>query len=177
MEEKNRSRFIGYEYKELVAAAEHAPFYADCYAAFGWEQDENFPAGAGSHTVTLRFKRDRKIINKAELTRLQRNFEACIREIEQLERSKTSAATVIALVVGILGTAFMAGSVFAVTHEPPIIWLCILLAVPAFVGWILPYFLYRSRQEKQTRKVQPLIEETLDEIYELCEKGHALLYD
>ena len=35
-----------------------------------------------------------------------------------------------ALFVGILGTAFMTGSVFAVVAEPPIIWLTILLAVP-----------------------------------------------
>lgn len=43
--------------------------------------------------VTLHLKRDRRIINKMELTRLQRNFEACAREIDKLERAKTSAAT------------------------------------------------------------------------------------
>lgn len=175
MEEKKKNNFIGYEYKELAVSTELASFYLDCYEAFGWEQDENFPIGNGIHTITLQLKRDRKIINKAELTRLQRNFEACIREIEQLEYSKTTAAKVWSMTVGMIGTAFMAGSVFAITHEPPIIWLCILLAVPAFLGWILPYFLYRGIKEKRIQKVQPLIEAKQDEIYEICEKGHSLL--
>ena len=125
--------------------------------------------------TTIRMKRDRKIVNKMELTRLQRHFEACVREIEALEKSKTSAATVWALVVGIIGTAFMAGSTFAVTHEPPLIPLCILLAVPGFLGWILPYFLYRRIAAGQARKLQPVIEAKEEEIYQICEKGHSLL--
>ena len=69
----------------------------------------------------------------------------------------------------------MAGSTFAVVHTPPIIWLCILLAIPAFIGWILPYFLYRRLVEKKKEKYEPMIEEKLEEIYQICEKGHALL--
>lgn len=124
----------------------------------------------------VRLKRDRKIINKAELTRLQRNFEACASEIEALERSKTAKATAAAIALGILGTAFMAGSVFAVTAQPPLIALCIILAVPAFAGWILPYFLYKNIVKTQTEKITPLIEKKYDEIYEICEKGNSLLH-
>ena len=69
----------------------------------------------------------------------------------------------------------MAGSVFAVTHQPPIYWLCVLLAIPAFAGWIAPYFVYRRMAEVQTQKIQPMIEAKRDEIYEICEKGHGLL--
>lgn len=111
-----------------------------------------------------------------ELTRLQRNFEACVNEIAVLENTKTSVATMYALIAGILGTAFMAGSVFAVTAQPPHIVLCILLAIPGFIGWILPYFLYRRTVGKQTEKLTPLIEEKYDEICEICEKGNKLLY-
>ena len=114
-------------------------------------------------------------MNKVELTRLQRHFEADMQDIFSLENSKTSLATILALVIGILGTAFMAGSVFAVTAEPPIIWLCILLAIPAFAGWILPYFVYKKVKEEKIKKVTPYIEEKYDEIYEICEKGHSLL--
>lgn len=57
-------------------------------------------------------RRDRKIVNKAELTRLQRKFESCVGQLLSLEHSKTSAATVGSLVIGVIGTAFMAGSVF-----------------------------------------------------------------
>lgn len=173
--EQEKRPYIGYEYKKVTVTEENASWYLDCYESFGWEQDDNAPAVSGRRIATLSLKRDRKIINKAELTRLQRNFEACVQEIDRLERSKNSTASVWALVVGIVGTAFMAGSVFAVTHEPPIIWLCILLAVPAFIGWILPYFLYRAIQGRRTVQVQPMIEAKQEEIYELCEKGHNLL--
>lgn len=173
--EQGKRPFVGYEYKKITVSDENASWYLDCYEAFGWEPDENVPGTPGSHTVTIALKRDRKIVNKAELTRLQRNFEACAAEIDHLEHSRQSAATMWALIVGVIGTAFMAGSVFAVTHEPPIIWLCILLAIPAFIGWILPYFLYRSLADKRTRQIQPMMEAKQEEIYELCEKGHSLL--
>lgn len=70
----------------------------------------------------------------------------------------------------------MAGSVFAITAEPPHVLLCIVFAIPAFMGWILPIFLYKKAVRKQTEKLAPLIEEKYDEIYELCEKGNRLLY-
>ena len=115
------------------------------------------------------------LVNKMELTRLQRNFEACAAQITQLEKEKTSRPAILALTVGIIGTAFMAGATFAVTAEPPLIALCIVLAVPGFLGWILPYFLYKNAVRRQTEKITPLIEEKYDEIYEICEKGSKLL--
>lgn len=110
-----------------------------------------------------------------ELTRLQRNFEACVEEIDALERAKTSKATVYALVMAIIGTAFMAGATFAVTAQAPNYVLMLVLAVPGFLGWLLPYFLYKKIVVKQTKKLTPLIEAKYDEIYEICEKGNKLL--
>ena len=81
-----------------------------------------------------------------------------------------------ALIVAIIGTAFMAGSTLIVTAQTPHVILSALLAVPGFIGWILPYFLYKKATEKQTEKIVPLIEQKYDEIYEICEKGNKLLY-
>lgn len=170
---KAQKNFVGYEYKEVAAEGHMVSFLLDGYACFGWEVDENL---SGNHTEVIHLKRNRKLVNKAELTRLQRNFEACVSEIETLEKSKTSLATMSALVLGVLGTAFIAGSVFAVTAQPPRIVLCILLAVPGFLGWIFPYFVYKKVGQKQTRRLMPLIEEKYDEIYEICEKGNRLLH-
>ena len=172
MEQKE---YISYEYKELNVKKDRASFYLDCYENFGWQQDEKFPSTERGEMMCLKLKRNRKLINKMELTRLQRHFEANMEDIFFLERSKTSQATIVAIVIGILGTAFMAGSVFAVTAQPPIIWLCVVLAIPAFIGWILPYFVYKKVKEEKTKKVTPYIEEKYDEIYEICEKGHSLL--
>lgn len=167
--------FASYEYKELNVKEEQASFYLDCYENFGWQQDENFPPQNKGDSVILKLKRNRKIANKMELTRLQRHFEADMQDIAALTKSETNLAAISALSIGVIGTAFMAGSVFAVTADPPVIWLCILLAIPAFAGWILPYFVYKKVKEEKTKKVTPYIEEKYEEIYEICEKGHSLL--
>ena len=51
----------------------------------------------------------------------------------------------------------------------------VLLAIPGFAGWIAPYFVFRSQERRKEKAVQPLIEEKIEEIYQLCEKGHNLL--
>lgn len=179
---KEQRNYVGYEYKEIVADGQMASLLLDGYENFGWEVNDSLPdssiagkPGSSGKTV-IRLKRDRKILNKAELTRLQRNFEACISQIQMLEQRKTSAATAYAIILGVIGTAFMAGSTFAVTAQPPHYILCILLAIPGFLGWIFPYFLYKKIAGKQSEKITPLIEEKYDEIYEICEKGSKLLY-
>ena len=173
---RNMNSYIGYEYKEIIVSNAEAGLYADSYEAFGWEITETQSIiGHGSQTM-LRMKRDRKIINKMELTRLQRHFDACMNEIHLLEGSRTSAATGCSLGIGLLGTAFMAGSVFAVTQSVPHIVLCILLAIPAFIGWLLPHFVYRKMVATKTREVEPLIDAKYEEIYEICKKGNSLLF-
>ena len=167
--------FVAYEYKDITVNTNHLSLYLDSYENFGWEVDEKIPFERKSTETTLRLKRNRKIINKTELTRLQRNFESSIQEIRTLEKSKTTTATILALVIGLFGTAFIAGSVFAVSSEPPIIWLCIILAIPGFIGWVLPYLVYNQLVNKRVKKIQPFIEEKYEDIYRICEKGHSLL--
>lgn len=167
--------FIGYEYKDITVWREMEPLYADAYTNFGWtlEGTDISSVLQGTNTVSMRFKRDRKIRNKAELTRLQRQFEACAHEIQALERSKPSSAIVAALAVGLIGTAFLAGSVFA--YIGGMLVFSIVLAVPGFLGWIIPYFMYRKIQRDKTAKLSPLIEQKYDEIYSTCEKANGLL--
>lgn len=180
--DRGQRNYIGYEYKEIEGDGSMISLLLDGYESFGWEVNESLPGSGmggrpgGNQRAVIRLRRDRKILNKAELTRLQRNFEACVVEIQMLEQRKTSGAAAYALILGVIGTAFMAGSVFAVTAQPPSYILSILLAVPGFLGWIFPYFLYRRIIEKQTEKITPLIETKYDEIYEICEKGNKLLY-
>ena len=177
MMEKNGdgNGFIGYEYKDITVGREMEALYADGYANFGWilERSDTSAGPQRAAAANMRFKRDRKICNKAELTRLQRQFEACVNEIQALERSKTTRASIAAFTVGVIGTAFLAGSVFA--YIGGMLAFSIVLAVPGFLGWIIPYFLYRKIQEDKTAKLSPLIEQKYDEIYAVCEKGHSLL--
>ena len=171
--ENNENKFIGYEYKDVNVNRKMENLCLDGYQSFGWKLDGKFPLQSGFTTANIKFKRDRKIRNKAELTRLQRQFEASVSEIESMENSKTSSASIIAFTIGIIGTALLAGATFAFLSN--MILLCIILAVPGFVGWALPYFCYKAAYEKKVAKVTPLIESKYDTIYEICEKASGLV--
>ncbi|SFE23426.1 hypothetical protein SAMN04487969_101810 [Paenibacillus algorifonticola] len=170
---KNEKNFVGYEYKDVTVKHDSKSVYADGYTHFGWTLEGTSNSFQNVGSVSMKFKRNRKIRNKAELTRLQRQFEACVTEIETLERSKIMAASVAAYVIGIVGTAFMAGSVFAYLSN--MLSLSVILAIPGFAGWIIPYFCFRGILKKKTDKVAPFIDKKYDEIYEVCEKANGLL--
>ncbi|MDO4547459.1 MAG: hypothetical protein Q4D04_05135, partial [Clostridia bacterium] len=67
------------------------------------------------------------------------------------------------------------GATFAVTAEPPIVWLCVLLAIPGFLGWGTAPWLYRRMRQRRTTQLTPLMEQKQDELYAICEKGIRLL--
>ena len=169
----NNDNYIGYEYKEISIDCDKEGIYADGYPNFGWQLEKSTSPVLGISTVNMKFKRDRKIRNKAELTRLQRQFESNVSEIAKLEQSKTTTASIAAYTIGLIGTAIMAGSVFAFLAD--MIVLCIVLAVPAFIGWALGYFSFIKIRNKRIETVTPLIEQQYDSIYEVCEKAHGLL--
>lgn len=152
---KNENNFIGYEYKDVTVNRSMESVYSDGYANFGWKLEDTSTPLQGINFVTMKFKRDRKIRNKAELSRLQRQFDACVAEIENMERSKALGASAAAYGIGIVGCAFLAGSVFA--YNGNMLPLSIILAIPGFIGWILPYFCYCGIRKKKTGQVAPLM--------------------
>ena len=138
------SEFESFDYTKVTVAENQMSQYMDGYEHFGWKVDFNVPIEKGMGKVTIHLKRSRTVLNKMELTRLQRHFEACMSEIVALENSTESFAMIAALTSGVSGCAFMAGSVFAVTAAKPIIWLMILLAIPGFFLWGIAYPLYKN---------------------------------
>lgn len=186
----NSERYVNqtfmYEYKEIVGKNTKIAFLLDCYESFGWEIDDRFiekeevpaniPGKVPAICERIVLRRLRKIINKAELIRLQRNFESCIKEIEALEHSKTSTAQIASISTGMIGTAFMAGSVFAITGVNPMWVFGSILGIVGFIGWTLPVFIFRKVKEKKSEQIIPLIEAKYDEIETICEKGNKLLF-
>ncbi|MGN0386061.1 MAG: hypothetical protein ACI4EX_09260 [Lachnospiraceae bacterium] len=172
-EELQKNNFTGYEYRDITVKKTMQSVYADSFGSFGWIAEGIGEATGKVDSVVMKFKRNRKIRNKAELTRLQRQFEACVAEIVSTERAKKSKAATIAYVVGVIGTVFMACSVFAVTSGN--IPLCVILAIPGFIGWIIPYPIFKGVSSKKTEMLNPLIDQKYDELYTVCEKANALL--
>lgn len=174
MDQATNKDFTTYDYMEICTEETKVSFLVDCCKCFGWQLDENMTSDQ-LYGGKVCLKRERKIINKAELTRLQRNFESCAEEIDKMEKAMVSRAQMASIALGVLGTVFMALSVFAVTAEPPHIVLMVLYAIPGIAGWIAPYFVYRKVAADQREKLMPLIEQKRDEIDALCEKGSRLL--
>ncbi|MNJ50069.1 hypothetical protein D3C77_453310 [compost metagenome] len=90
-----------------------------------------------------------------------------------MERSKSIVASTVAYILGVAGTGFMAGSVFAYNADS--LALSIILAIPGFIGWIIPYFCYANLYKKKSNAVTPLIDQKYDEVYDVCEKANGLL--
>lgn len=165
--------FVAYEYTAVPVKREMESLYRDCYRSFGWTMEGYVPSVAPTGTVTLRLKRDRKIRARAVLAELQRTCENALTSIDSLERSKTSTATARAIVVGIIGCAFLAGSIFS--FDAGLIPLFVVLGALGLVGWTLPYFVHNAVRAKKTAQVAPMIDREYDIVYETCEQANGLL--
>ena len=185
-EQTKRQHYTGFDYMELVAEGSELSFLLDCYASFGWEMDDysvsyrdyshRSGAAPGRTKETLQLKRDRKVLNKTELVRLQRNLEACIRELHRLEAKKTSKATIVALVTGFVGLIFAIGAIISALANPPHIILSIMLTIPALAGCAMSYPLYRRIILEDSIHFEVLIEQKYDEIYAICQRAEKLSY-
>jgi len=157
------TRFVAYDYATIPVAANQEGFYRDAYRSFGWSVES---ADHTTQGVTLHIKRDRGVINKPRLAVLQRQFETAMARISSLERSKTTTAMIVAFTVALIGTAFLAGSVFLFTNSMVV--LSVILGVIGLIGWVLPYLLYTSLTGRYTDRVTPQIDAEWDKAYALC---------
>jgi len=173
MNENNEKRFIAYEYFSTPVKQDMETVYIDCYKNFGWILESSVLNIANINSINLKFKRDRRIKNKTELSELQRKCENALIAIQHLERSKTSSATIAALIIGVLGTAFLVGAVFSFLAKQ--IPLFVLLGVAGLIGCTLSYFTSIKVQEKKTLEVAPLIDQQYEIIYDTCEEASKLL--
>jgi len=200
----NNNGFVGYEYKTVKVPKELESLWSDSMQNFGWKLEKSEAAtvkhvwgpirvllaplalllGApfkkmvidheSETEVELIFKRDKNIAGKTDLTRLQTQFETYARGIECLEDSKSSGATIAAYVIGLIGTVFMGVSVF--TYLAGSLPLMVVMAIPGFLGWILPYFVYNSLKGKKARSVEPQIEKQHENIYDVCMRANGILF-
>lgn len=168
---RNENGFVAYEYATVPVSRDNLQAYKDCYRSFGWMPvDESFsPTG----TIQLKMKRDRRLKNRMELGDLQRQAEGALEAIDKLETSKTSRASIVAYITGLGGAAFMAGATFSFLAGS--IPLCVILAIPGFVGWGAAYLLYKRVAKKRSAQIAPLIDERYDTVYRVCEQASVLL--
>lgn len=164
----DEKKFAGYEYRDITTKGDLENVYMDGYPHFGWQLEKRSSYGLTS--TVLKFKRDRKIGNRSELNKLQHQFDNSVYDIARLEASITTGAASISLIIGFVGTVFMGVSVFS--YLGGMIPLCIITAIPGFVGWSVSYFMYKTSKNRRAKKVSPKIEQQYDNIYEICLQAH-----
>lgn len=164
--------FIAYEYLNIPVKQSMENLYIDCYKSFGW-QIEGMAVTLKPDVSELKLKRNRRISNREELKRLQKEFEIALHKLERLELSKTLKGTSIALAAGIIEVALLAGGFFAYSAE--ITWLCIVLVILGGLGCVSPYLIYKCITKDQESKVKDEIETQYELIYGLCERANSLI--
>jgi len=194
-------RYTAYEYKTISVRRDTASMYMDCMNSFGWELAENdmnslqsvlsalTPANlgdtitnaAGSFTgaadssaaVELRFKRDRRIENKIELNKLERQCEEALAKITKAERKNNAITMGVSLGSGIIGAAFTGLAVYCLIQSS--IALGVVLSIIGAAGWALGYFSNRKVGKKRTERIESQKQQQYDVMYDACEKACALL--
>jgi len=162
--------FIAYEYKEVIINKKRLDLYLDCVINLGWEvtNKENYLG-----KIKLNLKRNYKINNREEVLKLEKDFEEKFNLLERINNEKYDLGLMISLTVGLIGTACLAGATFSFLASK--IGLMIILAIPGFVGWFLPYFINKKINNKNLVKVEQKNTELKNEIYSSMEKAFALL--
>lgn len=169
----DNTEFVAYEYTTVRAGRELEGLYKDSYRNFGWIIEGYGTNPTNVRTVTLKFKRDRSIKNRPVVLELQRKCENALTAITQMEHAKGTAANTAAMTIGIVGSAFLAGSVFALDAD------MLLVSVPlgaiGLIGWVLGYFSYGRVKATKIASLAPLIDRQYDVVYETGEQASRLL--
>ena len=198
---KNNNDFVAYEYKTINATRDSAGMYIDSMENFGWNliEDDGFnaqvlltnlnPANLGRNianaaqtfgetadvapTMTLKFKRDRRIANKQQLDKLEREYEAALSAINRIERKNNAQTMGVSLGTGIIGAVFVGISVYSFVSSN--IFMGVIFAAVGAIGWTIGFFSNRKVSQKKSAQTEPLIQKQLDIAYGACEQAHALL--
>ncbi|MFT4122347.1 MAG: hypothetical protein QM635_00785 [Microbacteriaceae bacterium] len=175
--------FTAYEYASVRAPRALESLYRDTYRGFGWTVESTELAdpirplpltpAVQPTTITLRLKRDRNIRNRQMVQTLQRKAEGSLSTIARLERSKTTRAIVLAVTIGIVGAAFLAGSILLMNGG--LLAVSIVLGVIGVIGWGGGFLAYLGVRSRRTATVIPRIDREFDALYETTDQAARLL--
>ncbi len=164
---------IVYEHTALRVPRELESVYRDTSPNFGWVIDSVESGRAASGHTTLRLKRDRRIRNRPIVQELQRANRAALTTIDALDRSKKTVPMAIAIIIGVIGSAFLAGSVFALQADA--MGISIVLGAIGLLGWLGGWVSYIVVKARRAPQVDAAIDQQYEIVYDTAQKAAALL--
>ena len=179
--------FVVYDYLSIDVNVEQEQLYVDCYQNFGWEfvsssgnnQNQDYyvnnPNINQINLVHIKFKRDRKIKNKAELLILQKKMESTLKKIDKLIKEPEMISTMYSIIIGIVGLAFFSFGVLSYIASNPIYVLAVLNGIIGIAGFAVAFFINGKVKKQKQEQNELLIEKEYNLIFEYCEKAIKLI--
>lgn len=188
MKNTETKEFIAYEYFSTNVESDKEALYIDCYENFGWTLINNISNNGLvdnedyyinnyyiNKLINLKFKRDRKIPNKAKIINYQKTCENSLKELSRLEKEPNKKGSIYAVINAIAGTIFITISVFSITATTPHIILGTITGIIGLIIWFLSYPIYKRIKINLEKTNTSLIEEEYNKIYNSCEQARKLL--
>lgn len=162
--------FVAYEYTTIRAPRDLARLHEDTYRNFGWTvTDEHTVPGAVEFTL----KRDRNIRTRSAVTELERKAQRSLTKIDRLNTSPRNFAMTSAMTIGLVGTAFLAGSVFTLLGG--FIVASVALGVVGLLGWAGGAGAYIIVRNRRTAKLAAAIDAEYGTVNACAEQANRLL--
>ena len=168
---------ISYDYKTVRVKRDMEVMLTDAYQNLGWEVTNTSMAEGSLTSVNVSFKRDRKIENKAELLKLQSKIDNSLSIIEKKKKKKKNAGVPEGITVGTIGVLAFGGGMSMTLTLSGIGFLIggIALGVVGIGIGLLGWLTHNKIQKKKLAKIEPVMENELDKLSDLCEQANKLL--
>lgn len=177
MENQEEKKAITYDYKTVRVQRSMEAMLTDAYENLGWEVTNTQMAGVGTNNVDISFKRDRKVVNKQELNKLQFKIDDTLEKIRKIQNQKGNAGVPEGIATGVVGALVLGGGMSMVMVLSGTAYLIggIVLGVVGIGIGLLGWLVDNKIQKKKLAKLEPQYQEELDKLSDLCEEANKLL--
>jgi hypothetical protein len=171
---EGQGTFTAYDYKSIMASKSMESVYQDCYRAFGWEAVKTDNEIMPFDEVSLSFKRDRTIKGNVELSTLQAQCDAALRELYAIEKNQKTAGMIPALSVGVVSSLILgAGMVLCMTTERVVAGIAV--GSIGLIGCAFPLYVNKRIRAEKAQSFVAASDAQYDKIITMCEKAQSLL--
>ena len=169
---------ITYDYKTVRVNRTMEAMLTDAYQNLGWELTNTTMAEGSLTNVNVSFKRNRKIENKMELTKLQEKVDNILANIENLQTKKKNAGVVEGISTGVVGALIFGGGMSMSMLNTASVGLLVGGIAVGIVGiavGLLGWLVFKKINKKKNTKIQPILESEFDKLADVCEQAHGLI--
>lgn len=169
---------ITYDYKTIKVKREYETIVCDAYENLGWELTNTSASENSLFYINLSFKRNRKIENKMELTKLQEKVDNILANIENLQTKKKNAGVVEGISTGVVGALIFGGGMSMSMLNTASVGLLvggIAIGIVGIAVGLLGWLVFKKINKKKNTKIQPILESEFDKLADVCEQAYGLI--